>query len=203
MNSDSPSSDPALGGLRERKKARTKAAIQEQALRLFREQGYSATTVEQIAEAAEISPSTFFRYFPSKEDVVYKDSLDPQILSSFLAQPADLSPLQAFRASIRAAFADMTEADLAAANERHRMIMEVPELRASAMDNMVDSIALLTTMIAKRVGRSPDEFPVRVFAGAIFGAVMGASYMGDNRTGADLVASTENALALLEAGLPL
>jgi hypothetical protein len=48
-------------GLRERKKAKTRAAIQEHALRLFRIQGYEATTIEQIADAAEVSPSTVFR----------------------------------------------------------------------------------------------------------------------------------------------
>ena len=64
---------PPLPGLRERKKARTKATIQREALRLFSEQGYAETSVEQIAAAAEVSPSTFFRYFPSKEEVVLAD----------------------------------------------------------------------------------------------------------------------------------
>jgi hypothetical protein len=63
--------------MRERKKARTRAAIREHALRLFREHGYGATTVEQIAEAAEVSPATFYRYFPTKEDVVLDNDASP------------------------------------------------------------------------------------------------------------------------------
>jgi AcrR family transcriptional regulator len=88
-------------GLRERKKAKTRAALQEHALRLFREQGYEATTVDEIADAAEVSPSTFFRYFPTKEDVVLYDALDPLLLEAFEAQPADLSPVGALRATMR------------------------------------------------------------------------------------------------------
>ena len=56
-------------GWRQRKKTATSDRIRASALRLFREQGYDATTVEQIAGAAGVSHMTFFRYFPTKEDV--------------------------------------------------------------------------------------------------------------------------------------
>src|ERR1700704_1597179 len=82
-------------GLRERKKARTRASIREHALRLFRENGYQRTTVEQIAAAAEVSPSTFFRYFPTKEDIILQDDMDTRMIEAMEQQPADLSPLSA------------------------------------------------------------------------------------------------------------
>src|SRR5260370_30385088 len=87
-------------GLRERKKAKTRAAIRDHALRLFREQGYQRTTVEQIAAAAEVSPSTFFRYFPTKEDVVLQDDMDTRMIEAPERQPADLSPLSAVRSAV-------------------------------------------------------------------------------------------------------
>src|ERR687897_2381320 len=90
-------------GLRERKKARTRAEIQRQALRLFRERGYEATTVARIAEAAEVSESTFFRYFPTKEDVVLWDEFDPLIFEAFRERPPELSPVRALRGAIREA----------------------------------------------------------------------------------------------------
>src|SRR5215831_18599469 len=99
-------------GLRERKKAKTRAAIQRHALRLFREQGYEATTVEQIAAAAEVSPSTFFRYFPTKEDVVLYDPFDPVLISAFEAQPPLLSPMQAMREALHATFAAMSREEM-------------------------------------------------------------------------------------------
>src|ERR1700744_4083588 len=88
-------------GLRERKKARTRASLREHALRLFREQGYQATTVEQIAAAAEVSPSTFFRYFPTKEEVVLQDDMDIRLVEAFANRPPGRPPIPAIRAALR------------------------------------------------------------------------------------------------------
>jgi len=77
---------------RQRKKAATRDRIRASALRLFGEQGYDATTVEQIAAAAGVSHMTFFRYFPTKEDVVLSDSYDP-LIAGLLEQTPDSWPL--------------------------------------------------------------------------------------------------------------
>ena len=91
-------------GLRERKKQKTRWAIQEHAMRLFAQQGYDETTVEQIAAAAEISPSTFFRYFKTKEDVVVQDRYDDMIVEAVVAAPAGLSPTATIRWAFREVF---------------------------------------------------------------------------------------------------
>ena len=104
---------PAPTGLRERKKAQTRAAIQRHALRLFREAGYSATTMEQIAAAADVSPSTLYRYFPTKEDLILTDDYDPLLAAAFRAQPPDLPILQAFRTAVARRHIQIPAADQA------------------------------------------------------------------------------------------
>ena len=108
-----PSELASANGLRERKKAKTRAAIQHEALRLFRERGYEATTVDHIAEAVEISPSTFFRYFRAKEDLVLTDDYDPLILEAIRAQPAELTPVSAVRSGLRKVFGTLSGEELA------------------------------------------------------------------------------------------
>ena len=193
---------PALG-LRERKKARTRAAIQQHALRLFREQGYDATTVEQIAEAAEVSPSTFFRYFPTKEDVVLYDAFDPLIFAAFEAQPAALGPTQALRAALRAVFAELSAEELAEQRERATLMVAVPELRMRMLDQVVVSTQQLAEVVARRVGRRADELAVRTFAGAVIGAMVAPLLAAITDPTADYIAVMDASLAHLEAGLPL
>jgi AcrR family transcriptional regulator len=189
-------------GLRERKKARTKAAIQEHALRLFREQGYDATTVEQIAEAAEISPSTFFRYFPTKEDVVVWDDYDPMLIEAIRAQPAGLSPIQAIRGGLREAFRRIPPEEAARIRERTVLTLAVPELRASSMANLSHNLRMIGELVAERVGRHPDDFAVRNFTGAVFGVWLAALFVWAEDPEADLATAMDDALAHLEAGLP-
>src|SRR6202142_2037697 len=128
---------PAILGLRERKKARTRAAIQDHALRLFHERGYDATTVEQIAEAAEVSPSTFFRYFPTKEDVVAYDALDPLVMAAWRAQPADMKPIAAMRKAMWDVFASMDRTNVEEMMGRGRLLFGQPELRQAAIGELL------------------------------------------------------------------
>ena len=194
-------------GLRERKKARTRASIREHALRLFREQGYQATTVEQIAAAAEVSPSTFFRYFPSKEDVVLQDDMDIRMIEALERQPGGLSPLGAVRAAIREMIASYSQADVEVLRETTALTMTVPEIRARALDEFARTINVIAAAVAKRAGRSPDDLAVRVMAGAIIGVIMSVTMPWEGWSEGHAFEHSferiDQALGLLEAGLPL
>jgi len=189
-------------GLRERKKQKTRWAIQEHALRLFAEQGYDATTVEQIAAAAEISPSTFFRYFKTKEDVVVEDEYDPIMAAALAAAPADLAPLSAIRHALRAALGAVGPADRQKIIERGRLMLSVPALRSRTLDNLVATIDVIAGPLAARTGRDPHDFAVRAFAGACIGALIAAILEwvdGDGER--DLSELVDAALGALENGL--
>jgi AcrR family transcriptional regulator len=198
-------------GLRERKKAKTRAAIRQHALRLFREQGYYTTTIEQIADAAEISPATFFRYFPTKEDVVLQDDFDVVALGALEAQPPELSPVAAFRAASAATLAALSPDDLARFRETAELTAAIPEIRARAIDEFVRTINQIAEAIALRTGRSADDFDVRTVAGAVIGVIMSVTVPASTDiwtsegmsdvTG--MFARIDRALEYLERGLPL
>jgi len=195
-------------GLRERKKARTRAAIREHALRLFREQGYQRTTVEQIAAAAEVSPSTFFRYFPTKEDLVLQDDMDTRMVEAFKRQPPGLGAIAAVRGAIWEMLASYNEADLDVIRETTTLTMTVPEVRARAVDEFGRTIGVISEALAKRAGRPADDLAVRTVAGAIIGVIMSITmpwegWSSDRQTIVDMFERIDQALGLLEDGLPL
>jgi len=161
-------------GLRERKKQKTREAIQREALRLFKEQGYSATTIEQIAAAAEISPSTFFNYFPTKEDVVLYDNYDPILISQLAASPPG-EPLSAsFRRALDGLGAVM-ERDRETILARARLWVETPELRTRIWEELEKARDLLTALMAAHSGRGSDDFELRVIAMTLVAATFEAS----------------------------
>jgi AcrR family transcriptional regulator len=195
-------------GLRERKKARTRAAIRQHALRLFRENGYQRTTVEKIAEAAEVSVSTFFRYFPTKEDVVLQDDMDTRMIEALEQQPPELAPIAAVRAATRQMFVSYTQADLDVLQQTTMLTMTVPEVRARAMDEFARTIGVISEALAKRAGRPADDLAVRTAAGAVIGVIMSITmpwegWSSERQNIGDMFQRIDQALALLEAGLPL
>ena len=190
-------------GLRERKKLKTKAAIQSAAIELFLRQGFDETTIEQIAAAAEISPSTFFNYFPTKEDVVFQDELDPLILAAFDAQPAGTNPIRAIRNAMKSVFREITPEQDRLIRERIALMSSTPSLRAAMLAQFADLVDQIATLVAGRSGRSADDFAVRNLAGALLGVMMSAFLTVSGDPEQDMMEAADRALAHLEAGLPL
>lgn len=190
-------------GLRERKKLRTRAAIQKEALRLFLKKGYEETTIEDIAEAVEISPSTFFNYFPSKEAVVFQDDLDPLIIAEIEAQPKSVSPIAALRVAMKNVLGSLSRGDGALVQERIELVTKTPELRAFMLNEFADLIDQIAVPIAHRVGKSPKDFAVRNIAGALLGVLIAAYFATAADPKADFLDEMDKAMAHLEKGLPL
>jgi AcrR family transcriptional regulator len=118
-------------GLRDRKRAATRAVILQTATRLFAERGYDSVTVEEVAEACALSPRTFFRYFASKEDVLFSgtEARRSMLLHVLKSQPADAAPFQAIAGASRMMAAHYLP-DRELLRARARIIDSAPSLQA-------------------------------------------------------------------------
>ncbi len=190
-------------GLRERKKAKLRMAIQQQAMRLFKEQGYENTTIEQIAEAVEISPSTFFRYFPTKDDVILYDDLDPIIFAAFESQPAELTPIQAMLNSILQVFASLSETELQQIWERGQLMLSNSNLRMRMMEQLESAMQSSAHLIAKRIGASSDDIRVTAYSGAVIGVVLAVVLNYVNNPEKDIKELLQSSLTFLESEMKL
>jgi len=194
---------PIAQGLRERKKQKTRESIQREAMRLIEKQGYEQTTVEQIAAAADISPSTFFNYFPTKEDVVLYDAYDPILATLLLERPAD-EPLSVSFRRVLEEMGGIFERDRDIILARAKLWFEVPALRARLWEEIEKAQAFMTSLMAQRSGLDADNFETRVTVGVMTAAALEAMHEWLRRDGkGSFVTLVNEALDMVEAGARL
>ncbi len=191
-------------GLRERKKAATRLALHEAALRLVAERGLEAVSVDDIADRADVSPRTFFNYFSSKDEAVV--GLDPSAAerqrADFLARPAGETPVQALRAVARRQAEEMAE-EPQLWPLRLRVIETHPVLIGRLAATFGESERLLGAAVAERTGTTTDALYPTLLAAA-GAAAMRAALHRWHVTGftASLPDLVDEAWELLAAGLP-
>lgn len=194
---------PTDVGLRERKKARTRAELQRHALRLFRDRGFAATTADDIAAAAEVSRSTFFRYFPTKEDVVLLDDVDPVFEEAFRAVPAGTPLLEAISAGLRAGFASLDDEKRALEEVRMDLARTIPEIGAVLRERNTFGVDHVAAMVARAVGRPADDRDVVVVAGVVCGARLAAQVLVHRDPALGYIDTFAGVLETLSACVPL
>jgi AcrR family transcriptional regulator len=156
--------------LRERKKARTKLAIQEQALRLFSERGYEATTVEEIAAAAEVAPRTVFRYFASKDELVLWDVMDETKLETFLRGSPGEPAIVVLVRSLCELLAALDAEGRGSLLTRLELMIGNPTLLATASRHLMAEVDRTAEALAVQCELPRDDPELRIVVGAVFGA---------------------------------
>lgn len=168
--------DAGTTGLRERKKAETRAALQETAMRLADEQGPDRVTVEEVAAAVGVSPRTFFNYFPSKDDAIIgmPSTAASPLLNELKARPAEEPPLVALRETVRTVVGQLQD-DPDRWALRTRLARRHPTLGARFSARMTELEQQLAVEIGERTGLDPtrDVYPSAV-AGAVMSSVRAA-----------------------------
>jgi AcrR family transcriptional regulator len=190
-------------GLRERKKLRTRRTISAVAVRLFDERGFDATTVDDICTAAEVSASTFFRYFGTKEAAAFPDeeARTAVVLETLRERPAD----EALHHTIRRAALAMVDHGLARADDLRAsadLRRREPALAAHAARMQAEAAERLAEVIAGHLGTDPaTDVRTRLAVHAAFAAVNAAWTAWLERDDADLRSLAEEAFDLLDGGL--
>ena len=161
-----------MSSLRDRKKQQTRERLIEVARRLFRERGYDGATVELIADEADVSVTTFFRYFESKEDVflAWHDEMHERFAATLQERPEGVPVTAALREIVFDVLAELPATTV----DQFRTFAEVPRLRdrMRQADERIFDIVLLE--IAKDLGLPPTDVAAQLVAGAVRGALQAA-----------------------------
>jgi AcrR family transcriptional regulator len=174
-----PSAQGVSAGLRERKKQRTRNALLRAALELFTTQGYERTTVDEIADAVEVSQRTFFRHFASKEEAAFavQELVESSYVTALRARPPHESPFEALRNavlhswdSIGQAIEDLVPVDLHL--RMYQVIESTPALLAIHLRRSSETEDGIAQLIAEREGLDVNSDPRPRVAVAAFSGVM-------------------------------
>jgi AcrR family transcriptional regulator len=191
-------------GLRERKRLAAMRRVQEVALDLFDARGFESVSIEEIARAAEVSPSSIYRYFGTKEQIVLYDEVDVQLIDRMEHGLGDLPPVQAVRQAMSTVLADYFARDDPLTQRKARYAFEEPALRAAALEQTDAFVPLLADSLATTAARPTTDLEVQVVAAAIIAALVAAVRhwytAGATRS---LTEEIDRALDVLDAGLQL
>ena len=166
-------------GLRERTRRAVRAELADVALGLFAERGFGETTVDDIAAAAGVSRRSFFRYFPSKEDVVFADAdaVADQVAAAIAARPADEGPWECVRTVLRE-----WQGPVHAAQDDPRLVRLIESTPALRARLHLKREELRERVAAALAGRGLDAFTADLVTGAA-GAALDAANREWSRAG--------------------
>jgi AcrR family transcriptional regulator len=193
----------AAPGLRERKKAETRAALGAAAVRLFLEHGPAAVTVSDICEAAGVSARTFFNYFDTKEEALlpWDKHFAEEVITELAARPAAEPPLTAVRRAMEQTLLRFTAST--GWQDYDRVLTAYPELHAIIAPGMIRNETRFADALAKRTGQTAGSLYPQLLAGAAVSAFRAAFSVWAPETGtAGLQALVGEAFDRLAAGLP-
>ncbi|MCA1194211.1 mycofactocin system transcriptional regulator [Saccharopolyspora sp. 6V] len=184
-----------------RRRTTSPAELERVAFALFDSDGFDRTTVEHIARAAGIGRRTFFRYFDSKNDVVwgaFTERLDV-MRERFRARPADEPLLAAIRAVV-VEFNRVDPAETARHRRRLELILRVPALQAHSTLRYADWRAVVAEFAADRLGEPVTALRPQAIAHSTLGAALAAYEHWLSTPGIDLCAVLDDALRDLSRG---
>ncbi len=189
-------------GLRERKKQTAIWRIQGVALDLFDEHGYDNVTIEQIAEAAEVSPSTVYRYFGTKQQIVMRDELEIELVRAVERELEDHPPVEAVRRAVSGMMTDYFDRDEELSKRRTRYALSEPTLWAAELTLTDQFVQMVATTLARTSGREEIALEDRVMASALMWSLVAAvRHWHENGYKSSLVDDMDQALAVVENGL--
>ncbi|MEJ2205122.1 MAG: TetR family transcriptional regulator [Gemmatimonadota bacterium] len=191
-------------GRRQRRRDRTRHALMQAALRLFAERGYDATTIEDITDAADVAPRTFFHYFASKDEVLFggQDDRREALIQRF-GEEVEHQPVEVALQNALLTIVDAFEDDPGFFLKRAQLYTQWQPLRSAVLrvnEAMVDG---LTEVLAKQLGVDPrTELAPRLIATLANGAMRCAIDTWVASGGkADLRALTVRALHVVEPAI--